>query len=146
MTGYFYLATQYSKHPQGVNAAWQEACRVAASLLRQGVIVFSPIAHSHGIAHCGAIDPLDHDIWIPADKPFMDAARGLIVYRDEGWKNSKGIAIEIEEFKKAGKPVYYLDPGINPIELLDQLKGVPRKKTIKLSPDRVDAIDDGGLS
>lgn len=122
MTGPWYLATAYSKHPNGLDSAWQEACRVAGSLIKNGVPVFSPIAHGHPIAVQAGMDPLDHSFWLAFDQTMIDVSRGLIVYRDEGWKNSKGIAIEIEEFKKAGKPVYYLDPGVNPIELLDQLR------------------------
>ena len=30
MSGYWYLATVYSKHPSGVHAAWLQACRWAA--------------------------------------------------------------------------------------------------------------------
>ena len=53
--------------------------RAAAVLIRQGIRVYSPIAHTHPIAIHGGIDPLDHKIWLPADAPFMHGAVGLIV-------------------------------------------------------------------
>lgn len=109
MSGFWYLATTYSVHPEGIEKAFEMAARVAAALVRQGVRVFSPIIHTHPVAVYGGLNPYDHSIWLPADKPLMDAAKGLIVWKSEGWKHSKGIAYEIEEFTKAGKPVVFLD-------------------------------------
>jgi len=108
---FWYLATPYSKYPDGLQAAWDMACCAAADLIRAGIKVYSPIAHTHPIALAGKMDPLDHNIWLPADQPMMDAACGLIVYRAASWEISKGIAHEISAFERAGKPVIYLDPG-----------------------------------
>jgi hypothetical protein len=83
---------------------------VAARFIKAGIPVFSPIAQSHPVALHGGIDPLSHDIWLPADRPMMDAACGIIVVRMEGWEESVGIAHEIAVFKAAGKPVLYVDP------------------------------------
>ena len=107
---YFYLASVYSRYPAGIDAAFIVACKVAARFIKAGVPVFSPISHSHHIAIHGDIDPLSHDIWLPADRPMMDAACGIIVVRMEGWEESVGIAHEIEVFKQAGKPVLFVDP------------------------------------
>jgi hypothetical protein len=107
--GFWYVATCYTKHEHGIHVAHIDACKVTAALLTRGVQVFSPIAHSHGIALYGGIDPLSHAIWLPADKPMMDAAHGLIVVKMKNWLQSYGIGKEIEEFRKAGKPVAYLD-------------------------------------
>jgi hypothetical protein len=107
--GYLYLATVYSQHSKGIHVAFEDAARAAAWFLEKGVTVFCPIAHTHPIAVHGNIDPLDHSIWIPMDKPFMSAANGLIVAKMPGWEKSKGIAIEIAEFEKAGKPIFYVE-------------------------------------
>ena len=40
----------------------------------------------------------------------MDAAEAIVVALMFGWQNSTGVAYEIAEFKKAGKPIFYLDP------------------------------------
>jgi hypothetical protein len=107
--GFWYLGSPYSKYPSGPEAAFLCAAAIAAELLKQGVPIFCPIAHSHPLAQYGQIDPLDHKIWLPADRPMMDAATGLIVAQMEGWRESYGLTHEIEVFTAAGKPVLYLD-------------------------------------
>jgi hypothetical protein len=115
---FWYLATPYSKYAAGIEQAFIDACRETALLIRAGVPTFSPIAHTHPIAMHGDIDPLAHEIWLPADRPMMDAASGLIVCQMEGWEASYGIGVEIETFKAAGKPVVYMTPGVVPAEVL----------------------------
>jgi hypothetical protein len=111
---FHYLASPYSAHPDGMEHAYRDACAAAALLIRAGVPVFSPIAHSHGIAEIGGIDPASHAIWLPADAPMMRAAMGLIVLQLPGWDMSIGVAAEIAEFRLAGKPVRYMTPGVVP--------------------------------
>lgn len=124
MTGYQYLATVYSKHPRGIVQAWLESCRFAAVFLRAGVPVFCPIAHTHPIAIQGLIDPYDHGIWLPADRPLMEGAAGMIVVTSEGWLDSIGIAAEIAYFASVGKPIVYWSPGepVPPFFLPDAAK------------------------
>lgn len=114
---FWYLASPYSRFPRGHEAAFVEACANAAKLVRAGVPVFSPIAHSHGIAQHGAVDPVDLKVWLPADRPFMDAAHGIIVLKMEGWHSSVGMNHEIGYFALNGKPVVYMEPGQVPEEL-----------------------------
>lgn len=109
-SGFWYLGTPYSKYAGGTEEAFFRACEIAARLIACKIPVFSPIAHSHPIAELGGLDALDHGIWLPADRPFMEAAFGLIVGMMPGWKESVGLAHEIEFFREAGKPVIYLDP------------------------------------
>lgn len=111
---FWYCASPYSAHPDGMEVAYREACEAAALLIRAGVPVFSPIAHSHGIAHIGGIDPASHAIWLPADAPMMQAAMGLIVLRLRGWMQSVGVAAEVAEFQRAGKPIRHMQRGFLP--------------------------------
>ena len=115
---FWYLASPYSKYSAGIFAAYADACQQAALLVRAGVPVFSPIAHSHGIAEFGEIDPADHEIWLPADAPFMDAAHGIVVCKLPGWDKSRGVQHEIDVFQSADKPVVYMEPGVVPEVLL----------------------------
>jgi Domain of unknown function (DUF1937) len=108
MVPFVYLATPYSKFPGGIHAAFRAACEVAGWLVHCRVRVYCPIAHTHPIAIAGNLDPHDHKIWLPADRPFMDAAGGLLVAQLPTWEDSFGIAMEIETFQKAGKPIEYL--------------------------------------
>ena len=105
-----YLATVYSKHVYGIEAAFIEACRFTAALLRKGVKVYSPIAHTHPVAKYGVLDPLDHNIWIPFDEAMMKAADAIAIMQMEGWMEGVGIAHELSFFRKAGKAVYFIKP------------------------------------
>ena len=108
--GPWYLCTPYSLYPQGHEAAWLEACRIAARLMRAGVNVFSPIAHSHPIAMHGNLDHLSHDLWLKQDLAHIEVAPGCIVACMPSWGESKGVAWEMERFSALGKPVYLLEP------------------------------------
>lgn len=113
--GYWYLATPYSKYVDGIEMAFKLAAIYSAALIKAGLGVYSPIAHTHTIAMCGGLDPMDHSIWLPADRPLMDAAVGLIVCQMAGWLESHGVAHEIDVFCEADKPVYYWQPLDDPV-------------------------------
>lgn len=106
----WYLATPYTKFPYGIEYAAQHAAKIAAKLIADGENVFSPIVHSHLIAHCSGLDPLNHDFWMHVDKAFMEKCDGLIVCMMASWSKSKGIRVEIDAFKKMGKRIRYYDP------------------------------------
>lgn len=103
-----YLATPYSRHPAGLECAHKQACKAVAALLKKGTAAFSPIAHSHPVAEHGGLDPLDHDVWLPFDRPIMEAADELWIVQMPGWDDSYGIEQERKAFQSAGKPIKYL--------------------------------------
>jgi hypothetical protein len=107
--GLYYLGSPYSRYPEGIEAAFEHVSELAADLLKQGLDCYVPIAHSHAIAKFGRIDPLDHDIWLPLDKKMMERCDGLFVAMMDGWENSYGISVEIEEFTRMRKPIVYLE-------------------------------------
>lgn len=115
-SGYWYLATPYSGFtgdgPGGpMMTAFREAAKVAGIFIRAGVPVFSPIAHSHPIGALGSFDSGDHEVWLAADMPLLEAAVGVIVVKMPGWDTSKGVREEIEFARIAGKPVLFMDWG-----------------------------------
>ena len=105
---FVYVASPYSKYPGGMEAAFHEVCRAAAWLVKQGVKVFCPIAHTHPIAVAGNMDLADHEIWMPQDGPFMDAASCMVIVEMESFDTSYGIQQEHNAFIAAGKRVYHL--------------------------------------
>jgi hypothetical protein len=105
-----YLGTPYSKYPAGIEQAFIDACKLCGDLLRRGLKVYSPIAHTHPIAIHAGIDPLDLGVWLPFDEMRMERADAMLVGKMPTWEISSGIRHEIDAFKRAGKPVYYLDP------------------------------------
>lgn len=108
--GFWYLSSPYSLWPGGIDDASWTIARLAGRLLARGVTVFSPIVHSHNIARAANIDPWSHEFWMPHDKPIAHCAGGMIVAGIPGWRESKGVGIELDWFKAAGKPRYLLDP------------------------------------
>lgn len=100
----WYLATPYSKHPLGHVQAYQQACHMAASLMKAGHKLFCPIAHTHPLSSVAGLVG-DHDFWMAQDKPLVDRCDGLIVGLLTGWRDSKGVQQEIGWFRDAGKPV-----------------------------------------
>lgn len=110
--GYWYLATVYSKHPDGLSDAFGMAAEQAALLVASGINVFCPITHSHPIAMArpDLFSATDHDVWMKLDAPFIHGAKGLIVVTSENWRDSVGIAAEIEAFKALGKQVFFMEP------------------------------------
>lgn len=110
MTDLWYLATPYSAFPYGINEAAKTAALLSANLLLRGENVYSPIVHSHFICSVSGIDAYDHDFWMRADQPFMERCTGLIVGMLPTWSKSKGVAMEVEYFKREKKPVRYFDP------------------------------------
>lgn len=107
--GFWYIATPYTSYRGRLCDAFTDACRVTAWLLKQHVRCYSPISCTHSIAEHGAIDPLDHDFWLTADRPLMDAACGIVIVKLHGWEESLGIAEEMARFQTAGKLVRYLE-------------------------------------
>ncbi len=115
MSGFWYLATPYRKFPGGLDAAAEEAARIAAVLTDAGIAVFAPIPHGHAIAKHSII-PKDSPIWADMQRPFMLKAGGLIVAKMEGCDRSAGIRVEIDHFKRSFKPRIDIEP--DEIELM----------------------------
>jgi Domain of unknown function (DUF1937) len=118
MAGFWYLGTPFTKYPEGHEAAFRMACHQAALLLRAGIIVYSPIAHTYPIAIHGGFDVTHGVAWVTFDAPLMAAAHGIIICKMAGWDTSHGVTHERETFEAAGKPVVWMEPGVVPAELL----------------------------
>jgi hypothetical protein len=108
--GLCYLATPYTNYQAGLDAAFADACRLAAILTHANVGVFSPIAHCHPIMLAGELDPTDHSYWLPRQRPFMDRADVLLIGLLDGWAESFGINYEHEIFHDAWKPIFTIHP------------------------------------
>lgn len=107
--GYWYLATPYSKYPGGKQAAFEEASRIAAELLREGIHVYCAISHTHPMAEFGKIDgDSANAVWAALDLQFMQRAYGIIICEMPSWESSTGIAHELAWFKARQRPVAYL--------------------------------------
>lgn len=109
MEGYVYLASPYSHHDPTVREArFQAVCRLAAGLMNMGMVVYSPIAHTHPIAVSHAL-PTTWAFWQRMDSVFVLKADRLLVACLDGWKESTGVQAEIKLATEAGIPVEYLE-------------------------------------
>ena len=80
---------------------------VAAQIARSGALVFSHVSMSHPInQHLPDLDKIEiGKLWAPLDRVFMKAMDELIIIDESGWKESVGIAREIEFFKSKNRRV-----------------------------------------
>lgn len=99
----WYLASPYTKCPLGQEAAFSEAAKAAAKLMAAGLVVYSPIAHSHPVATHGNLDALDGAFWLHQNKPMMERMGGIIVLKLPGWRESEGVKFEIDFFRRERK-------------------------------------------
>lgn len=113
-----YLASPYSHEDEKVKEKRVLAvCMCAASLMELGVIVFSPIAHSHYIALHGNV-PNNWNFWKHQDFGMLSLAAELWVYKLPGWDVSVGVRDEIEFAQKRGIKIHYIDPKKEELEVL----------------------------
>jgi hypothetical protein len=104
-----YLASPFSHESWTIR--WQRfyaVCEVAASLLRQGVLVYSPIAHTYEMAEDHDL-PTDWQFWERHCRAFLMASEQLIVLKLDGWEQSVGVAAEIKIAEEIGIPVSYME-------------------------------------
>lgn len=105
-----YLASPYS-HADGATMAgrFRAVCDAASRLMRDGHLIFSPIAHSHPIAMRTAL-PTDWTYWQQFDRAILAACGELWVLTLEGWDASQGVQAEVALAMQMGLAVRYVDP------------------------------------
>lgn len=114
MNKLIYLASPYSSaDPEVVLQRVKDVGDATAKLIEAGNLIFSPILHSHYIAHLVAFDPLNHAPdkltgWMEYDFAFIDKADEVWVVMIDGWDKSHGIAAEVDHARETNKPVRYL--------------------------------------
>ncbi len=103
--GWWFLSSPYSKYRGGIDVAYHKARNATIDLVTSGVVVYSPIVHSHPLAMYGGIDPLAHDFWMRQSLAMLDTAGGLILLTLDGWQESVGMRAERERFAATGRPI-----------------------------------------
>lgn len=103
-----YLATPYNDpDPLVRQDRFETACFVAAHFMRNGVHLFSPIAHTHPIAQAGDL-PKGWDYWGQFDRRMLEACDELWIVQMEGWERSIGVCGERKIAKMLNKPIKYV--------------------------------------
>lgn len=104
-----YLASAYS-HPDAAvrTTRYRAACWAAATMMRAGLLVFSPIAHSHPLTEYGL--PGGWEFWRAFDERMINSCDEVRVLMLDGWQESRGISEEVKIAHRLGKPVWYVMP------------------------------------
>jgi hypothetical protein len=106
---YIYVATPYSRHPQGREVAYLQACEAGSYFLHQKVPSFVPIVYFHPIHMIDGAEADNLEFWIEADRPFIETSAGMALVKLPGWEYSSGIAEEKRLFKEAKKPIFMVE-------------------------------------
>jgi len=102
-----YLACPYT-HPESRvrEVRFRSATEFAARLCRAGLVVFSPLSHSHPMTEFGL--PRDYAFWQRMCETFVCAAAAMIVLTLDGWEQSVGVEAERRLAEQLGKPIWYV--------------------------------------
>ena len=104
-----YLAGPYSSHDISVKQRRFDLLNImAAKLMKEGHLVFSPISHTHPIALAGDL-PGGWEFWEAYDRTFIDWADEIHVLKLPGWSTSTGVSAEIALGIELDKPVTYIE-------------------------------------
>jgi hypothetical protein len=117
-TSLVYLASPYSSpDPSMREERFQAACLAASHLMRVGLHVFSPIAHTHPILQAGKL-PDGWEYWKAYDEAILSTCRALAVLQLGGWGSSRGIQGEVAIAQRLKLPTYYTAPLPENLDLL----------------------------
>ena len=104
-----YLACPYShQNPLIRQARFEAANRAAGNLMARGLMVFSPVSHSHPIAEACDL-PKDWEFWREYCLTLLSMAKQVYVLRCLGWTESVGVQAEIAHANEQGIPVFFMD-------------------------------------
>ncbi len=103
-----YLATPYTGTPEQQQERFEVVNAVAAKMMSSGLLIFSPISHTHPIALSGDL-PKGWEFWKEYDYTFIEWCDELHVLKQDGWQESTGVTAEIKIAKELGKKVVYVD-------------------------------------
>ncbi len=105
-----YLATPYSKYSMyGRQLVFEQSCRITALMMQHGILMFSPIAHSHPIVTSQHL-ACDWSTWAIFDHKIISACDELMVLKLPGWQESIGVNAERQIAKELYIPVSFVDP------------------------------------
>ncbi len=100
-----YLASPYSDNNMHTrNLRFRAALRAAASLMDRGDLVISPIVYGH-IAEQKMEQQWPYQYWMDWSKNMLSHCTRLYVLTIPGWRDSKGVEVEVKLAVELSKPV-----------------------------------------
>ncbi len=121
-----YVAIPYS-HPDPAirEHRYSTANRVAAQLMRAGIVVFSPLSHSVPIAKHIPDAEMDHQFWMLQDLPLLRLADEMLIIGLDGWTQSRGVCEEMFKALAWRKPITLIEE--SDIDLLPTIPATARR-------------------
>lgn len=108
-TQLIYLASPYSNPDDIIRILnYQNISKVAAQLISEGHVVFSPISYGHHLLKFKDM-PTDWGFWNNFCVTFLLKCDKLIVCKMRGWDKSIGVQAEIDIANKNNIPVEFID-------------------------------------
>ena len=108
-TQLIYLASPYSNPDDIIRILnYQNISKVAAQLISEGYVVFSPISYGHHLLEFKDM-PTDWGFWNNFCVTFLLKCDKLIVCKMRGWDKSIGVQAEIDIANKNSIPVEFID-------------------------------------
>ena len=108
-----YVAIPYSHPDPDVREnRFRIANRVAAKLMADGLLVFSPISHSHPIAlelERDGDSPKDFEYWKDTCRRNVGMCDSVTVVTAFGWEHSVGLRNEVQLACETGKEVRFVN-------------------------------------
>jgi hypothetical protein len=102
-----YLACPYTHADEHMEQRrYEQVTAIAADLMRQGLVVYSPITSMHYLARRVKVNEID---WLQHDLTILARCDKLIVLQLEGWEGSGGIRCEIEAAEEHNIPIEYME-------------------------------------
>ena len=104
-----YLACAYSHSDARVrDNRYKDICYIAGMLIKEGYMVYCPIAHSHGISEINFGCSADYEYWRETDEEMIRWADEVWVYVGHDgveWLQSKGVSEEVKYARNIGRVV-----------------------------------------
>lgn len=113
MSNMYYLAAPYTDPNELIRKERvRTADMVAAALMEQhGFCIYSPLTHSQAVVPFLSMETIqDHNFWMRQCLPMVKAASALLLLELDGWKESKGVKMEVDAAKALMMPIYRVLP------------------------------------
>lgn len=104
-----YLASPYSHpDPEIREQRYQEALHAVFYHSGSGLAVYSPIVHWHPVALKYDL-PKDAAFWANQNRAMLKKATQLVVLNVEGWRQSEGVAQELDWAQEFKIPILFTE-------------------------------------
>lgn len=102
-----FIASPYTDpEPEVMTARAAVARELVAHMTRQGLYVYSPIVHFHGVAVVHSL-PREYAFWQGHSRIMIERADGFAILAIPGWRESVGLKDEEIIARARGLPVSY---------------------------------------